>query len=75
MPERPFLWAATALTSVTMTIEAPAFPSTKLHGQCEAADHEAGNVVEAAGVEPASEKARREKNYVRFRFGGCRPPH
>jgi len=24
--------------------------------------------VEAAGVEPASEKARREKNYVRFRF-------
>jgi hypothetical protein len=32
-------------------------------------------LVEAAGVEPASEKARREKNYVRFRFGGCRPPH
>jgi hypothetical protein len=32
-------------------------------------------VVEAAGVEPASEKARREKNYVRFRFGSCRPPH
>ena len=31
--------------------------------------------VEAAGVEPASEKARREKNYVRFRFSGCRPPH
>jgi len=26
------------------------------------------NLVEAAGVEPASEKARREKNYVRFRF-------
>ena len=25
-------------------------------------------LVEAAGVEPASEKARREKNYVRFRF-------
>ena len=23
---------------------------------------------EAAGVEPASEKARHEKNYVRFRF-------
>jgi hypothetical protein len=33
------------------------------------------DVVEAAGVEPASEKARREKNYVRFRFGDCRPPH
>jgi hypothetical protein len=33
------------------------------------------NLVEAAGVEPASEKARREKNYVRFRFGSCRPPH
>jgi hypothetical protein len=32
-------------------------------------------LVEAAGVEPASEKARREKNYVRFRFGNCRPPH
>ena len=31
-------------------------------------------LVEAAGVEPASEKARREKNYVRFRFGSCRPP-
>jgi hypothetical protein len=30
-------------------------------------------VVEAAGVEPASERARREKNYVRFRFGSCRP--
>ena len=30
--------------------------------------------MEAAGVEPASEKARREKNYVRFRFGGCRLP-
>jgi hypothetical protein len=26
------------------------------------------NLVEAAGVEPASEKARHEKNYVRFRF-------
>ncbi len=25
-------------------------------------------VVEAAGVEPASEKARHEENYVRFRF-------
>jgi hypothetical protein len=25
-------------------------------------------VVEAAGVEPASEKARHEKNYVRVRF-------
>ena len=33
------------------------------------------NLVEAAGVEPASEKARREENYVRFRFGSCRPPH
>jgi hypothetical protein len=32
-------------------------------------------MVEAAGVEPASEKARPEKNYVRFRFGSCRPPH
>ena len=32
-------------------------------------------LVEAAGVEPASEKARREKNYVRFQFGSCRPPH
>jgi len=32
-------------------------------------------VVEAAGVEPASEKVRHEKNYVRFRFGSCRPPH
>jgi len=31
-------------------------------------------VVEAAGVEPASEKARREKSYVRFRFVSCRPP-
>lgn len=25
--------------------------------------------MEAAGIEPASEKARPEKNYVRFRFG------
>jgi hypothetical protein len=33
-----------------------------------------GSLVEAAGVEPASEKARREENYVRFRFGDCRPP-
>jgi hypothetical protein len=31
-------------------------------------------VVEAAGVEPASEKARLEENYVRFRSGNCRPP-
>src|ERR1022692_1474408 len=31
--------------------------------------------MQAAGVEPASEKARREKNYVRFRFGDCQPPH
>ena len=31
-------------------------------------------MVEAAGVEPASEKARREKNYVRIRFVICRPP-
>ena len=31
------------------------------------------NKVEAAGVEPASEKARREENYVRIRFKifGC----
>jgi len=36
---------------------------------------QAERVVEAAGVEPASEKARREKSYVRFRFGSCRPPH
>jgi len=33
------------------------------------------DLVEAAGVEPASEKARREETYVRFRFGSCRPPH
>jgi len=25
-------------------------------------------MVEAAGIEPASEKARRKENYVRFRF-------
>jgi hypothetical protein len=31
-------------------------------------------LVEAAGVEPASEKARREENYVRFRFFVCRLP-
>ena len=31
-------------------------------------------MVEAAGIEPASEKARSKKTYVRFRFGcfGCR---
>jgi hypothetical protein len=39
------------------------------------ADNHKQIMVEAAGVEPASEKARREKNYVRFRFGDCRPPH
>ncbi len=32
------------------------------------------NLVEAAGVEPASGKARPEENYVRFRSGYCRPP-
>ena len=38
-------------------------------------DYTIKKMVEAAGVEPASEKARHEKNYVRFRFGSCRPPH
>jgi hypothetical protein len=42
------------------------YPPSSAYAQWHGSSYE--NLVEAAGVEPASEKARHEKNYVRFRF-------